>query len=196
MKKNIFYYISTVCLTLTVLIPSVSQASSINPIADSTISLNGIFMKGDSSLLTDGQVKEGTHWSTQSVAWLGLRPSIEIDLHGVTKISSLSIQADSNDAYQVDYWDKSSNSWQHAWTVAKVKDKAHNYVPGLVLRESGSDLNIVSDKLKISALSGDGMYSVSEIQAKGSPTPLPSALLLLGSGLGGLAFLRKRFKMS
>ncbi|SME97373.1 hypothetical protein [Desulfovibrio gilichinskyi] len=195
MKKKILYYASTVCLTLILLIPAVSQASSFNPLADSTISLNGFFMKGDSSLLTDGQVKEGTQWSTKSVAWLGLNPSIEIDLHGVTKISSLSIQADSNDAYQVDYWDKASSSWQHAWTVANVKDKEHNYVPGLVLRESGSDLNIVSDKLKISALSGDGMYSVSEVQAKGSPTPLPSALLLLGSGLGGLAFLRKRFNM-
>lgn len=95
---------------------------------------------------------------------------------------------------QDDDWDNTANLLKHAWTLGNVNDADINLHEKPDVFESGLHLNISSDKVKIADLSGDDKNPAAELQVKATPTPLPSSLLLLGSGLGGLAFFRKRFK--
>ncbi|WP_027722559.1 hypothetical protein [Maridesulfovibrio zosterae] len=193
MKKHFVPLLAT-CVCLLMLMPAISSASSINLVQDSTVSLNGKF-HGKTSYISDGLVETGTKWSKKSVWWSGNSQSIEITLNGQQKISSIAVQADSNDAYAVDYWDAVENIWKHAYTAEVTKTEDNNWLAGLDLRESKSGLNILSDKIRISAVSGDDNYSVSEVIVNSAPTPIPSAIFLLGGGLGGLAFLRRRFSL-
>jgi hypothetical protein len=48
--------------------------------------------------------------------------------------------------------------------------------------------------IRLSAFEGDSFYAYSEFQAFGTPIPEPATMLLLGSGLIGLAgYGRKKF---
>ncbi|WP_320170005.1 hypothetical protein [Maridesulfovibrio sp.] len=180
----------SVCLTL--LVPGVCNASSVNLLDGASVSLLGDFSGSDTSYVTDGFAESGTRWSKDSVWWIGKGAAIEISLSGEQNIGSISIQADSNDEYRVDYWDSAASEWKTAFTAGVTKTSENNWLSGLDMRESGNVLNLTTDKLRISAVSGDGRYSVSEVQAY-APTPVPPAFLLLCSGLGLLTLFKNRF---
>ena len=103
------------------------------------------------------------------------------------------VQADDNDAYRVEYW--TGTAWQSAWEVPNYDA----YGWGLQTRPNPDNNTekyllpspITTDKLRFMATSGDNCYSVSEIQAFGTLVPLPASVLLLGSGLAGLAGVRR-----
>ncbi|WP_432736556.1 hypothetical protein [Maridesulfovibrio sp. FT414] len=175
------------------LIPVVAAASSVNLVDGATVSLIGDFSGSKTTYINDGLVEDGTRWSRNSVWWKGTGAAIEISLNGQQIISSISIQADSNDEYRVDYWDSVSGSWQLAFSAEVTKTAENDWLSGLDLRESASGLGIVTDRLRIAAVSGDNLYSVSEVQAFGTPTPVPPAIFVLGCGLGGLAYIRRKY---
>ena len=186
--------ILTLALALILAFPALSQATVMNIVQDSTIILNGDFHGKNTSYVNDGlYADQGTRWSSQSVWWMGTGSSVEIDLDKKYNINYLSVQADSNDVYQVEYWDSGSGTWQYAWTVEDVKNSDTGYVGGLVSRSNDDALNIISDKLRITAVSGDNHFSVSEVQAYGAPAPAPPAIFMLMVGVAGVGFVRKRF---
>ena len=151
-----------------------------------TLSDPSSFSGAAAATVVDGLfLPEQTYWQT-GVWWNGLTPNIVINLGGLYQINSLTGQADDNDTYRVSYWDFGTSSWQTAWDVPQI------YSYGLVTRGPYSlPTPITTDELKFEATGGDNNYAVSEIQAFGSQVPVPPSLLLLGSGLLGMAGWRK-----
>lgn len=133
--------------------------------------------------LTDGIfLPEQSQWNIGSVWWNGAtHPEnyAQIDLGGLFSINSFTIQADDNDTYRIGY-KVGNGSWQTAWDAPAPGPW------GLVTSSQTLAAPILADALRFTATGGDGYYAVSEIQAIGSPVPVPAAAWLLGSGLLGL----------
>ncbi len=144
----------------------------------------------------------GNQWDIGPIWWDAHSPnadgqSIDINLQGTFLIDSFVVQADNNDKYSVQYWDRGSASWLTAWEVQWVDGW------GMYTRPDANDNTmryslpspIVTDELRVVAVDGDGYYSISEIQAFGQSVPeaLPTAgalsLVLLG-----LSWMRRYIK--
>jgi hypothetical protein len=151
------------------------------------------------SIVTDG-VFQGGYW-TNGVWWdegyTGVHNFVAIDLLGEYKLRRLSAMVDNNDRYLLEYRDPSGN-WASAWEIPDVAGF------GLMRRTTTLSAPITATALRLSAFapihSGmDTAYSVSEIQAFGTPlspsVPEPSSVLLFGIGLVGLYIgLRRRIQ--
>lgn len=144
------------------------------------------------SSVNDGLFKpEGHQWDTDTVWWDGdmnTGAEIVIDLGSTISIASFVIQADNNDTYRVEY-QSGGGSWTTAWSVPMALNGG-----GLSTRNVTLDSPILADTLRITAITGDNWYSVSEFQAFGQPVPEPEtyALMLAGLGLTLIAASRKR----
>ena len=109
---------------------------------------------------------------------------IEIDLQGLYLITHLAIQADNNDNYQINYLDQ-FGVWQGCCYATVVG--------GAGMRTRVGDLGpFEASAFRIDAFDGDLYYSVSEFQATGELIPEPASLLLMGTGLVGIARRRLR----
>jgi hypothetical protein len=142
----------------------------------------------DGSTLVDGlSLPETSIWHTDTVWWdarnaASASNSIEIDLLGTFSLYGFSIQADNNETYRFEYQDE-FDIWQTAWDAPAVAGF------GMMTRTVALVSPILTDSLRVTAIGGDGFYSVSEIQAN---VPEPGSVLLLGGGLLGLAARRRR----
>jgi len=191
--KKIFHLVAVAAL-----VGLMSNASYATNIAlNANVTLNGTFFTDDfgwsggkaspASRIVNGTfAKEETQWNTDGVWWNGgeyRNNNIVINLNGKYTIDSFTVQADDNDTYRVLYMDSQGN-WVDAYDVP--------YQPsyGLVTRPTLTlSTPIVTDALEFVATGGDGFYSVSQIEADGSPAsnvPEPSTIVLLGLGLAGL----------
>ena len=148
------------------------------------------------STIVDGNfLGEGTHWQFDTVWWNenpgpngapspALGNVIEIDLGGVFSITSLSIQADNNEIYDIAYRDESG-----VWTALA----SAGAVGGAGMRTRSAPAAVVATAFRIDARDGDAYYSVSEFQAIGEAIPEPATTLLLAlGGLGLVAAGRRR----
>ena len=95
---------------------------------------------------------------------------IELDLGNVYVLEGVIVQADDNDAYLLSYRDPDSGAWSALWMVPPA------YTFGMTTRPVQDDRTlmqalpgVVADAVRFEAESGDGMYSVSEIQLFGEP---------------------------
>ena len=124
------------------------------------------------STLMDGVLlPRGTSWSSNTVYWYDLNTVFEITLDSPQTISAARVQADTNDIYQLDWYDASDGTWKPSWTVPNYSARLSS---GVVTRPDypvtdGSQFSVLdqpvtTDKLRFRAVSGNGSYAVSEIQ--------------------------------
>jgi hypothetical protein len=202
MLKKVFMLAMVLGSVLVMNICPVEASSNVALGQTVTLSYPSLFYRGGwstadtgglPSTITDGIYLSDHHeWDQDTVYWnvnyatADTPQYITIDLAGTFRITSFSIQADDNEAYLLYYLDTSGN-WQLAWTIPVAG--------GWGMRTRTIDgLDIVTTALKFTYLSGSGdeWKSVSEIDAFGTPVPVPAAFLLFGSGMMGLAGFRKK----
>lgn len=165
-------------------------ASSTNVALNQPVTGSGSFGSTVSfSTIDDGTFfPENTFWQSGTVWWNdsstpdpSTTQSLTITLNQVYSISGIIIQADNNDSYTLDYRSSATGSWQTLWNVPFAFNGG-----GLATRPSTDQTTqytlstpVDVEAVKFFANSGDGDYSVSEIQLFGSagsgPTPPPSS---------------------
>ena len=140
---------------------------------------------------------EGSYWkSDTNVWWQGTGPQFTIDLGSTFLVEDVVVSVDNNDDYEVDY--SLDNT---TWTKLFFIDKTYGEIPvspgGMdTMSTDSADTEYVSQidftkvkarYLRIFAAGGDNCYAVGEVEAYGQPVPLPSTIMLMGTGLLGLA---------
>ncbi len=124
---------------------------------------------------------DGTPWSTSTNAWwTGTAPYLTITLGANYSIQAFTVQADDNDTYEVDYWNRATSSW----TLAYAVPEQYTTQGGLQTRPTYTlSTPIVTDQLKVFATTGDGSYAIGQVYAMGTlaATPEPACTLLLAS---------------
>ncbi len=162
--------------------------ASTNVALNSTVSLHGapFFVGGwgggwfvPPATVVDGVFAPRSNQWDRGPVWWDSRDrqarSIEMDLDGTFNIESLVIQADDNDAYRIYYWDLNTSSWQLLWGVPNY----NAWGWGMQTRPNPANnaqryslaIPVVTNALKFEGNlnSGDRLFSVSEIQAFGTP---------------------------
>ncbi len=142
------------------------------------------------STVTDGVFRpEGTLWTEQTVWWDATVPGSEnnaliIDLGSVFSIIGLSIQADNNDEYRIDWRASASDPWiPNIWAppccAAGMRTRSGGFAPFDV------------QQFRLRAVNGDGYYAISEFPAI-IATPEPATVTLVGAGVAVVAAAARR----
>ena len=182
----------------------VANAGPIAPI--SAIGTGGF--NNSTGLLINGEVPaEVTGWTASTnVWWYGLSPTFTIDLGTMHMVEDVLVSVDNNDSYSVDY-SVNNSDWFGLFSIAVSHGEVGwgmdtmSTLAGHLEYIAAIDFATVQARyLRIYATGGDNRYSVGEIMPFGNPvgTPLPepSTVLLLGSGLAGLVYARRRSQNS
>ncbi|NTU53473.1 MAG: PEP-CTERM sorting domain-containing protein [Chlorobiaceae bacterium] len=137
--------------------------------------------------LIDGEIPdEGTWWaSSTNVYWNGTAPFFTLEFDSVYTLVDLLVQVDNNDDYLIQY-SLNGADWVGLYTIpgsaGNINGGMDTFIPSEI---NFSPVN--ARYIRLSALDGDNMYAISEVQAFGtSPVPEPASVVLLGSGLFAL----------
>ncbi len=162
----------------------------------------GTYNNSPDPLLIDHVIpNEGTYWRADTnVWWYGTDPVFTIDLGSTYKVEDVVVSVDNNDDYEVEY-SLDNTTWTHLFSI----DNTYGEITwGMdTMSTDFTDPEYVSQidftpvqarYLRIFATDGDYMYAVAEVEPYGQPVPIPPAIMLMGTGLLGLAgYSRKRF---
>nr|WP_321465376.1 PEP-CTERM sorting domain-containing protein [uncultured Desulfobulbus sp.] len=187
------------------LVAGEASATLLNPIG---VSGSGTYYHS-ADLIIDGIIpSETTHWQDgANVYWYGAEPIFTINYGAIYTIEDVTVSVDNNDDYIVEY-SANGTDWYELFKIYASYGEIpvspggmdtmttiygdSEYVASIDFGEAVS-----AQYLRISAVGGDGYYSVGEVQAFGtssSPVPEPSTMLLLGAGLAGMAFISRKRK--
>lgn len=145
--------------------------------------------------VTDGVfVTQWQQWNIGTVFWNGSGGGdsnnyIDIALNHQAVINSITLQADNNDDYLIQYRN-GAGPWANLLTISPPRNW------GMSTASATLGAPVTADAFRILSVGGDGYYSVSEFQAFGTvvavPEPETYAMLLAGLGLMGFIARRKK----
>jgi hypothetical protein len=144
--------------------------------------------------IVDGSPEaDGTQWNVGSAFWSGAAPDatdvLTITLNGTYTIDAVVLQADDNDAYDVQYWNGTG------WTDLNDFGAVGGY--GLTTRpELYLSTPVATDAFEITNANGDGYYAVGQFEAFAPAVPEPSSSMLMLTGLGVLGALIARRRIA
>lgn len=120
--------------------------------------------------MADGTApSDGDLWNTKYTAVLGATGAVEWDLGMLRPIGAARIQADNNDTYILSA-SVDGERWAPLWTARSVE------VPGMQTRTS-EPLSVEARYIRLTAVGGDSMYSVGELELFESVQELVGAKL-------------------
>ncbi|NRR30356.1 PEP-CTERM sorting domain-containing protein [Oxalobacteraceae bacterium] len=188
----------TIAIALTCLAAAGSAFADTNVALNGTVTVAGSGIGqspgwGDGVLAAPSSVTDGlflptnTQWNLGTVYWTGSygADSVTIDLLQAASVNSLYLQADNNDDYRVQYRD-TANVWHDLVTISPHRSVGMDY------GSAALGAPVLASAFMITAVGGDGAFSVSEFQAFGSAVPEPETYAMLGAGLGLMAFAARR----
>jgi len=145
------------------------------------------------SIVSGLPLPDGTQWNLGTAYWSGTSNGdasqyLTIMLADLVTISSIDLQADNNDSYNVAYWNGAA--WQSLTTFGGAGGWGLDTRPTFTLAST-----VTTDQFKIAAVGGDGWYAVGQFTANSAaaavPEPETYTMLLAGLGLIG-AMIRRR----
>lgn len=172
------------------------SAQITNPSTSLSVIDNGVFLPESTAYSSSTAIAGAVEWTTTDGGQVGsgnAPTTLEIDLGGFFAISGAIMQADNNDSYLLQYRDPSTNTWLSLWTVPGVAGVGFTTRPNSDQTTFQSLGPIVTDAVRISAISGDSALGISEIQLNGTAVPEPASTILLAMG-GLTAFALLRFR--
>ena len=148
---------------------------------------------GSLASVTDGQfIPNGQQWNIGTVFWNGTYGGdasnfVIISLGAPATVASITLQADNNDDYLVQYRN-AANNWQDLVTISPHRSW------GMDMGGATLAAPVTTSAFRIRSVGGDGYYSVSEFQANGTiaAVPEPETYSMLLAGLGLLGFAARR----
>ncbi len=194
-------------VTLMVIMFVVGAASSASTALIDAVSASGsgTYNNSPNPLLINHVIpEEGTWWtSSTNVWWNGTDPVFTIDLGSIYLVEDVVVSVDNNDDYEVEY-SLDNTTWTHLFSIDDTYGDIPESPGGMdTMSTDSSDGEYVSQidftqvqarYLRIFSTDGDNMYAVGEVEAYGQPVPIPSTIMLMGTGLLGLVgYNRKRF---
>ena len=152
--------------TFGVLRPGSPWAPAPAPAAGSTV-VDGVFRP------------EGTTWTDQTVWWDAMvagseNSAIIIDFGSVYNIAQITLQADDNDFYPLDFRVAASDPWTNLGQFGPAGSF------GMITR-GPFDVPFTASQVRLRGAGGDSYYAISEFQA--IVTPEPGSLALVATGL-------------
>lgn len=169
------------------------------PITALSVSGSGTYSNSP-ALINDGAIPlQGSAWAdATNVYWNGTVPTFTLDYGATYKIDGVVVSVDNNDDYSMQ-WSADNATWNTLFNISQAYGEVGwgmdtlSSVTGDPQYAAGMAFTPVQARyLRISATGGDHHYSVGEVQAFGSPVPIPAAAWLFGSGLAGLMGVARR----
>jgi hypothetical protein len=169
-----------------------STVSVAAPITITTVSGSGSYNNNPYLLVNGYLPAEGTFWKdSANVWWEGTTPAFTFDFNAVYLVDDMQIQVDNNDNYLIQY-SINGSLWNNLYTIPSGAGTISGGMDTFTTSEI-SFTPVYARYLRMSAVSGDTMYSISEVQAFGTgPVPEPASLMLVGSGMVAVLGIRKK----